>query len=240
MALTALHWDRLAAEFEDRVCDITARNSGRVIRELVEAAQSKRRRPVLVDLGCGIGTFIHRFGDRFSKVIGVDFSAAILARAEELCRSLDRAQWLCLDVGKAGRVIGPKADLTVCLNVITSPSHSKRRALWSSVASVTRKGGRALVVVPSKESAEMVASTTGRRLRGADMERGLVPAGGDLQKYFGEAELDEVLTNHGFVVESMRRATFPWADEGLPQRDRIRAPRPWDWAVLARKTVQYC
>jgi SAM-dependent methyltransferase len=237
MALTSKRWDRLAGEFEDRVCDITARNSGRVMGELVALAVSKRRRAVLVDLGCGIGTFIDRFGARFSDVVGVDFSAQILARAEKLCHAMERATWLCLDVSKAGRVVGTRADLTVCLNVITSPSAAKRRALWSSVATVTKPGGHALVVVPSAESAVMVASTTGRKLRGADLRRGLVPAGRDLQKHFTEEELGEALARHGFVVRTIRRASFPWADEGLPRRDRTRKPRPWDWAVLARKTA---
>ena len=67
------------------------------------------------------------------------------------------------------------------------------------------------------------------------MKRGLVPAGGHLQKHFTEAELGEVLASHGFTVKAMRRAAFPWADEGLPRRDRTAESQPWDWAVLARK-----
>ena len=57
-----------------------------------------------------------------------------------------------MDVCKSADVLGTVADLTVCLNVITSPREAKRDALWATLAAVTKPSAHALVVVPSMES----------------------------------------------------------------------------------------
>jgi len=51
-------WDSLADDFEREVCDITRETNGREIARLVLGLRPSPGKSVLVDLGCGIGTFI--------------------------------------------------------------------------------------------------------------------------------------------------------------------------------------
>jgi SAM-dependent methyltransferase len=225
-------WTTLARVFEDEVSDITAHETNGGLGEAVTRATLGLRRRTLVDLGCGIGTFVAKFGGAFHRVIAVDFSSDMLFRAQTTCRHLRRVTWLCADIPKAALEFPATADLTVCLNVITSPSAARRRALWTGVAAVTRPGGTALVVVPALESAEFVARETGQRLRKRrtrPSENGLLVRAGCVQKFFLETEVAEVMGNVGFEAVCLQKVEYPWAEEGVSVRRMRGKQLPWDW-----------
>ena len=60
-------WNRLADDFESEVCDITREEATDRITRFVNAARLPKRDSVLVDLGCGLGTFVSKFGGRFTQ-----------------------------------------------------------------------------------------------------------------------------------------------------------------------------
>ncbi|HZC30669.1 MAG TPA: class I SAM-dependent methyltransferase [Gaiellaceae bacterium] len=226
-------WNDLAARFESTVYDIAAIDAKGVLADLVSRACPHPRRRVLVDLGCRIGTFVKEFGGRFESVVGVDFSSAMLERARERCSDLANVRWVCGDIPRAAASLGAAADLTVCLNVITSPSAAKREALWDAVATVTKPGGRVLVNVPALESAEMIAAveSPGAEIATDD----IVDAAGDSQKYYTKDEVARAASTHGLRVEEIARVFYPWTEE-LPKAPRGAHESPWDWACLARRT----
>jgi SAM-dependent methyltransferase len=149
-------WNLHADEFETTVCDIVARETNNQIAKLVGIACKSRKDPILVDLGCGLGSFIKKFSPRFAKIFAFDFAARIVTRARRRCARVSNAEWFAMDISRAAKVIGNCADLTVCLNVVTARSSAKRRDLWMSIHEVTRPLGFALIVVPSIESQKMV------------------------------------------------------------------------------------
>lgn len=223
-------WDRLADEFESETCDITREESADVTGRFV-ALVPLPGRAVLADLGCGVGTFIHRFGGAFARIHGVEFAPRIIARAKARCAALP-VEWRTLDVARAADAIGRAAHLTVCMNVITQPGAAKRAALWASVAGVTRRGGHALVVVPSMESERMVVDAGGeKKWRGG----GLVDRDGVWQKHYERGELDAVFAANGFAKPRVGREHYPWSVEGMRETKKRRAMRPWDWIALARR-----
>ena len=75
-------WNRLADNFESEVCDITREERTGKVERYVNAVKLPRRGAVLVDLGCGIGTFVSRFGSRFARIVAVDHASKIVARAK--------------------------------------------------------------------------------------------------------------------------------------------------------------
>jgi SAM-dependent methyltransferase len=224
-------WDRLADEFADQTCDITREESADTVARFVALARWPKRGAVLADLGCGVGTFIARFGDRFATVHGVEFAPRIIAHARRRCG--DGVDWLAMDIPRAAKTIGTQAHLTVCLNVITQPRESERDRLWAALAQVTRRGGYALVVVPSMESERMVVDAGGPK---SWRKGGLVERDGVWQKHYERAELETIFAAHGFARPRIEAAHYPWSVEGMRQTKARRDRRPWDWIALARKT----
>ena len=223
-------WDRLAEEFESETCDITREESADTVARFVALAKTPKRGAVLADLGCGVGTFIARFGGRFAHIHGVEFAPRIIARARARCG--DGIDWLNMDIPRAAGRIGGRAHLTVCMNVITQSGAVKRARMWESLAHVTRKRGFALVVVPSMESERMVVDAGGeQRWR----KGGLVERDGIWQKHYERRELEELFTSLGFRATRIGRAHYPWSVEGLRETKARRGKRPWDWIALARK-----
>src|SRR6185312_4594449 len=85
IAMKSADWDRLADEFESETCDITREESAAQMARFVRLAGIRKRGAVLADLGCGVGTFIARFGKRFATIHGVEFAPKIIARAKARC-----------------------------------------------------------------------------------------------------------------------------------------------------------
>jgi hypothetical protein len=142
-----------------------------------------------------------------------------------------------MDISSASRAIGACADMTVCLNVITSPSRAKRNSLWSCLAKVTKPKGFALIVVPSIESNRMVEKRERNTLRNGAAhppDAGLVKREDSWQKHFTRGELISTLSQLGFVVRRIGRVHYPWSTEGL-RKPRSDDRRPWDWICLAQR-----
>jgi SAM-dependent methyltransferase len=229
-------WNKLGKVFADEVCDIVREESDDQLKRYVNAVRPSREHSVLVDFGCGVGTFIERFGGRFRDVIGVEFAATTIAQAKLRCAAMKGVSWLTLDIPHAAAQIGRRADLTVCLNVITSASAAKRAVLWQSLADVTKSGGCALLVVPSLESERMVqAVIQGRRKPKLATSGGLVVREEATQKHFEETELRAQLAAAGFAVKKLGKATYPWSIEGVRETATRASNRPWDWVCLAER-----
>src|SRR6185312_4654431 len=153
---------------------------------------------------------------KFKNIVGVEFAATTIAQAKVLCADMMNVRWQTADIVSAAKKLGTIADLTVCLNVITSPSAQKRALLWQSLASTTKSGGFTLVVVPSLESENMVqAVINGKKKPQLATRNGLVVREEATQKFFEENELRAVLADNGFKVKKLGRAYFPWTTEGV-------------------------
>lgn len=230
-------WNGLADDFEESVCDIVASETNDQLRRFVNAARPLAKKSVLVDLGCGIGTFIRTFGRRFDSIIGVEYAPRIMARAKARCAGVKGVEWLTMDAARAAKRIGCHADLTVCLNVITSASTAMRNAQWASVAAVTKPSGFALVVVPSLESDEilMEAHRAERSGKAAATAGGLADRDGSRQKHYRRDELIEIFRERGLEVKRLGQVFSPWSGEGLDRPRPSNTKGPWDWICLARK-----
>ena len=230
-------WDKLADDFEAEVCDITRETKDDRIARLFRSLTFDPQKSVLVDLGCGLGTFLGRYGRHFRECFGVEHAPRIIARARK--RYADRdIVWMTSSLPPAARRIGPRADLTVCMNVITMPQSRIRESMWASIASVTKKEGHALIVVPSIESdrmVERVAYGTSLKEAKAAAPDGLVDRGGSRQKHFARDELGAILTQHGFRMMRIQRVFYPWQKEGLRKPRSAGSRMPWDWLVLAER-----
>ncbi len=231
-------WNKHAATFEKNVCDITREETDNQLGLFVSRVKLPRENAVLVDLGCGIGTFILRYGARFKKIEGVEYASRTIARAKTRCADVEGVTWRTMGIERAATVIGRRADLTVCMNVITSHLPARRASQWKSVADVTKKGGFALVVVPSIESEEMVELEYQSRKKNKtplEHDNGVVERDGAYQKHFARNEVKRLIGDEGFAVKRIGEIFYPWTKEGMRETPARRNKHPWDWACLAQR-----
>jgi trans-aconitate methyltransferase len=225
-------WNGLAGKFEAAVCDVTT-SSGNQIAELVRRTGPSRDQ-TLVDAGCGIGSFLKRFGSRYGDVVAFDFASRMVARAKKRCPDLPSVRWKTLGLEDAAAAIGPVGDLTVCLNVITSTDARLRARQWTSLTGLSRPDGYVLVVVPALESALHVQrfADDANKIHLSDFKRGLVYRGDDRQKHYTRDELRQIVAAHAMRTVVLKRIHYAWADDGVDDPGRR---RPWSWACLARR-----
>jgi SAM-dependent methyltransferase len=81
------HFDRVASRYDHT---IPAHVMGHLTRRRVDLAQSLAPRGRVLDVGCGIGTFLRALPDRYDKV-GVDISHAMLEVASSAGLSVTQA-----------------------------------------------------------------------------------------------------------------------------------------------------
>src|SRR3954463_7237583 len=97
-------WNRTADQFKELVCDIAAEETNDQLRRFVSAAHPSPDKSVLVDLGCGIGTFVQKFADRFSRVFAADFAPDAIRQAESAYRGTTPTEWRVADLTQCPRL----------------------------------------------------------------------------------------------------------------------------------------
>ena len=234
-------WNRNADQFDELVCDVASEETNDQLRHFVSAPKPSPKKSVLVDLGCGTGTFVQKFGKHFRKVFAADFATAVVKKAEKTYKGATPATWRVADVKDCPKLFGERsADLAVCLNVITSPSAARRKSVWASIKAVTKPSGHMLIVVPSTESCEMVnawENRTRKRPKPAHKNGGIAERGdGAWQKHFSRDELTAIINDLGFSVVRLGAVSYPWASEGM-RKPRAATRPPWDWICLAKRVA---
>lgn len=227
-------WNKHAAKFESTVCDIVTKETNNQFNKLVRAALKSRKNPVLVDMGCGVGSFVKKYQKKFSKIFALDFATRIVLRAKRRCARIAHAEWFAMDMTRAAKFFGPRADLTVSLNVVTMGSAKKREAAWKNIRGVTKPKGYALIVVPSIESQDVV-DELGKE-PDERTEGGLVKRDGAWQKFFSAEEFAAAMEGNGFKVKKLVKVHYPWSVEGL-RKPRSTTREPWDWLCLAQRVA---
>ncbi len=232
--MTRKIWNRLADDFELAVCDVT-RSSGKQLAAMVRHTKPSRKQ-TLVDAGCGIGSFVQRFGRRFGRVLAFDFAAKMVARAKERYADVPAVSWSTMGLEDAATKLGPVGDFVACLNVITSTDAGLRRRQWQSLAGIARPSGHMLVVVPALESALRVVkyADAENRIHQSDFEAGIVFRGTYQQKHYSRDELRATCGDEGLRVVALKRIHYPWSDDGVDDPGLV---PPWSWVALARRRV---
>jgi ubiquinone/menaquinone biosynthesis C-methylase UbiE len=227
-------WDKLAAAYEAEVCDIFVRDRQRVIARWLQESGLLVGRRTLLDIGCGIGSFVKKYGRHFGASLGTDHSQRMLQIAARRCRSIPHATWLQADVQALPATLHGRGDLVVCSNVITFVSAAACHRAMQQVARCTKPGGALLFILPALESHDaVVALETGRVApkRGATA---IVRRDDRMQRFYTAAGARQLAVRAGLRAIEVRKVWYPWADEGLTT-----APRghelPWDWLVTARR-----
>jgi len=249
--MAARDWDRVAADyFTEVVSPFAAGVPPALVRALDAVREAKRK--TAGDLGCGIGTLLPTLAARFRRVVGVDFSPAMLARARAACRArhvtLRRADLADL------RTLAGTLDVAVSVNAVLTPDLERLDCIFTELFRVLRPGGVLIGVLPAMEPVLYQGFLIHERERGQhapararvrtnrilerakyDFVHATYCEGARTQKFFYSFELTHRLKRAGFRHVRLGRITYPWGEAVGGYESFPGEPPMWDWLVRARR-----
>jgi len=248
------YWDRIAANYDDEIFGVLKQDrEGRVLGKIDRYGADNHKAS---DIGCGTGAFLPALSARFKNILAMDFSAKLLARAQEACARLPNVSYRAADLASPGLRL-PKVDFALCVNALLTPSLAHRNRMLDALCRHVRPRGHLVLVVPSLESACLtdfrriewnlrdgiapgLAARTGFPAYGpADTRRhreGVIPIDGVPTKHYLEEELIALLKSRGLTTLEIEKIEYPWNTEFTSPPRWMQAPFPWDWLLVAEKT----
>jgi SAM-dependent methyltransferase len=242
-------WDRVASDY---FAEVVSPFQGGVPPALLRGLDAipDAARKTAGDLGCGIGSLLPTLAARFRRVLGIDFSPAMLARARAACPlrnvALHRA-----DLADLG-AFSARLDVAVSVNAVLTPDARRLDSIFAALGEVLRPGGVLLAVFPAMEpvlyQGFLIHERERRqhrpakaRLRTArilerskyDFVHGTYREGGRAQKFFYAFELGHRLRRAGFRRVRLGRVTYPWGEAVGGYESFPGEPPMWDWLVRA-------
>ena len=236
------YWDRMAARWDHEIFNTLEQDRFGVIAAELKRSSAKARS--VADFGCGIGIYFPLLSRLFDQVVGFERSRACVQIARRRFRaSPNVAVYSRTAVGHRRH----EFDVALCVNVAMHPTLRGRLSVLHAVRSLLAPGGKLLLVLPSLESASMVAEAEqdGLAKRGASgpgdwrvtsRARGIVTIEGVPYKHYLKDELRDMLVALGFSVSRIRRVEYSWSSQDVRPGPKCRGKLPWDWIVVGRKT----
>ena len=235
------YWDAQADRWDEEIFDSLAEDRKGVIARAIRRAA--RAHDAVLDFGCGVGGYLPFLARRFARVHAVDWSARCVAAARRRTASLPNVA-VERSTPRALERLAGGFGCVVAANVVIHPAQRVRARLWRALRGAVRRGGTAIVVVPSLESAalcEFIRRRTAPRRRSAydfhprmrRPEAGVVAIEGVPTKHYVHDELWAVLTLAGFRPFRLSRVHYSWTTENLTPPRRLHGGLPWDWLAEA-------
>ncbi len=231
------YWDRMAARWDDEIFNTLHHDKFRVIAGEIE--RSSRRARLAADFGCGTGIYIPLLSRLFDQVHGFERSRACVEIAREKFRTKKKVGIHPASAAAIRRYGG--SEMVLCVNVAVHPALRARASVLRAVRALLVPGGTLILVVPSLESATMVAAAEREMIkRRGDWdvrseEDGVVTIEGMPYHHYSKGGLRDFVAGFGFTVSRIRRVEYSWQSQGVPAAAKLRARLPWDWIAVARK-----
>jgi predicted TPR repeat methyltransferase len=229
----------MAARWDDEIFNSLHHDKFRVIAGEIE--RSSRRAHSVADFGCGTGIYLPLLGRLFEQVHGFERSRACVDIARERFgakRNIAIHPASSAELQRHGHV-----DVVLCVNVAIHPALSARTGVLRAARSLLSPNGTLILVVPSLESATMVATAEREAIkRRGDWDvrtdaEGVVTIEGMPYQHYSKNGLRDFLASVGFSVSRIRRVEYSWHSQAVRPGPKFRGTLPWDWIVVARRTA---
>jgi SAM-dependent methyltransferase len=240
------HWNKIGDNYNNEIFDVFASDKEGLLRKYFNRHANKKF--TAMDFGCGNGKAFAYLSPAFKEVIAVDISHNLIGQATK--RPYDNITFAQRDLSKA-KIALPKVDFLFSCNVIMLPEIERNYAMLRNVKNSLKKGGSAVLVLPSTESIlfsawrlmdwygregtnvkdiskDELAYFKGGKL---DILRGIFYVDGVPIKHYLESEIEVILNQAKLNVTAIEKIRYDWDTEFDSPPKWMKAPYPWDWLV---------
>lgn len=244
------HWNAIAPSYEDEIFDVFKSDKNKILPQYFKRHANPSNRAI--DFGCGVGKAFPYLAPVFKEILALDISEECLSTAKE--RPYTNITFKHADLSNPRLKIAP-ADFAFCCNVIMLPEVEKNAVMFRNIYKSLKKGGSALIVVPSLESV-LHASWQLIRLykkEGVDLKniptyefdyfkadkpnlvQGIIHINNVPTKHYTHCELQELMREAGFRITAIEKIEYDWNTEFDKPARWMKDPYPWDWLIECRK-----
>lgn len=244
------HWNRIGSGYDDEIFDVFRSDRNRILPTYFLRHADPRGRAI--DFGCGTGKAFPFLSAAFGRVTGYDISEELLKVAASRMHKNVRLHQA--DLTRKTLRFDP-ADFLFCCNVIMLPEAEMNRAMLRNVHKALKRGGHAVLIVPSLESMFYTAfrlidwhrrdGTKSSAIPASDLDyfaaprwqlaQGIIHIDKVPTKHYTEPELQVLIKEAGLRVTYVERVEYEWDSELSDPPRWMKDPYPWDWLVECRK-----
>ena len=247
----ALHWNNIAERYDHEIFNVFKNDKKKKLKKYLAKYANKEN--LAIDFGCGVGKALPLLSPLFKGVIAVDVSSKCISIAKEGAQ--DNVEFRQLDL--AGKEVElPAVSFAFCCNVAMSDNTRRNEQIIRNVLQALNKGGVALFVLPSYESASFSALrlVNWYEREGVSLsdipadELRLLNAGSLRQARNGILEIDGVRTKHYLATElyalfnsgsydltKLDSVEYGWETEFDSPPSWMQEPYPWDWVAEVKR-----
>ena len=247
----ALHWNKVAQNYDEKIFNVFKNDKKNKLKQYIRKYGDKEN--TAIDFGCGVGKALPLLAPFFKEIIGVDVSKKCIA----IAKSAPYKNVSFKEADLAAKKINlPSVDFAFCCNVAMSDNVKRNLQIINNVMSTLNKGGVALFVLPSMESASL---SSWRLISWYDREgtdlgdiprkelshlyvdskkqilEGIVMIDTVPTKHYLISELYAIFNSGNFVLQKLDRLEYSWNTEFDSPPQWMQAPYPWDWVVEVKR-----
>jgi SAM-dependent methyltransferase len=244
------HWNTIAPKYNQEIFDVFNSDKNKILPTYFKKHGNKSHHAI--DFGCGNGKSFPYLAPIFKSITAVDISKELLSQARK--RPYTNIEFKCLDLTRKNLNL-PVADFVFCCNVAMLPEIKKTYAMINNIQKALRRGGNALLVLPSLDSVlysswrlmdlyrkegvnpESIPNSEFDYFKASkrDIVQGIIHIDGRPTKHFGQSELHVVFRDAGLTITTIDKVEYEWDSEFAEPPKRMEGPYPWDWLVECTK-----
>ena len=247
----ALHWNSIADNYDKEIFNVFQNDKKKKLKKYLSRYASKKT--IAIDFGCGVGKALPLLSPLFKGIIAVDVSKKCIA----IAKSSPHKNVVFKQVDLAGKITNlPTVDFAFCCNVAMSDNTKRNLRIINNVLNALNKGGVALFVLPSHESATisvlslirwhekegtgladipkedlaLIATQKKKHLKEGILSIDNVPT-----KHYLATELYSLFNTENFSMQRLDRVEYGWDTEFNSPPAWMQEPYPWDWVIEVKR-----
>lgn len=243
-------WDTIGNNYKEEIFSVLHADRNVLVKKSIFNHRNKNK--FAIDFGCGVGHALPYLSAAFKNVLALDISQKLLDQIKK--RNYPNVDLQKMDLAKT-KLNLPKADFAYCCNVAICDDNKKNYQILHNVIHSLKKGGTAVIVIPSFESAsntlyQMIKlyEKDGKKINRIPKDE-LNPKQNALKqvaegihfidnhptKHYHIQEIYTLFNQKGFSIESIDKIEYDWKTEITNPPKYLKEPYPWDWMVIVKR-----